>query len=501
MALFPRSSGILLHPTSLPGRFGVGDLGEWSYRFVDYLHNAGQSIWQILPLGPTGFGESPYQALSSFAGNTNLISLDEIVKEGWLKSAELENIPYFSGRRVDFPLVIKYHDEMLSLAYDRFVNQGLAEQKQDFEAWHAENAFWLEDFALFIALKEFHGGQPWVNWTEGEVYREKQALGAAWNMHACRIAEHRFRQWVFYRQWERLKKHANDRGIQIIGDVPIYVAHDSCDVWVSPELFELDFAGHPIFIAGVPPDYFSTNGQLWGHPVYRWDAHRETRYEWWIRRFARNLALFDYVRIDHFRGLVAYWEVPADEPTAVNGRWLQAPAEDFFNELRHRFVCLPLIAEDLGVITADVRETMQRFGFPGMRVLMFGFSEDPATNANAIHNIPENCVVFTGTHDNNTVKGWLENEASALEKRRLGLTLGREPAVDELHWGMIRLAMMSPARMCITPVQDLLGLGPEARINTPGRWEGNWLWRMSPSQFAAMPQKQLLELTEAFGRR
>ena len=286
----------------------------------------------------------------------------------------------------------------------------------------------------------------------------------------------------------------------MFGDLPIYVPFHSADVWAHPRLFKLDETGSPLAVSGVPPDYFSAGGQLWGHPVYRWDAHRETRYEWWIRRFARNLALFDYVRIDHFRGLVAYWEVPAGEPTAVNGRWLQTPAEDFFNELRQRFVCLPLIAEDLGVITADVRETMRRFGFPGMRVLLFGFAEDPATNVNAIHNIIENCVVFTGTHDNNTVKGWLESEASALEKRRLGQTIGREPAVDGLHWDMIRLAMMSPARMCITPVQDLLGLGSEARINTPGRWEGNWRWRLSPGQFTALPQAPLRELTEAFGR-
>jgi 4-alpha-glucanotransferase len=262
----------------------------------------------------------------------------------------------------------------------------------------------------------------------------------------------------------------------------------------------LSETGSPLAVSGVPPDYFSTHGQLWGHPVYRWDAHRESRYEWWIRRFARNLALFDYVRIDHFRGLVAYWEVPADEPTAVNGRWVQTPIGDFFNELQHRFVCLPVIAEDLGVITADVRETMQRFGIPGMRVLMFGFSEEPVTNVNAIHNLPENCVLFTGTHDNNTVKGWIETDASDLEKHRLGLTLGREPAVDELPWDMIRLAMMSQARMCIIPVQDLLGLGSEARVNIPGRWEGNWLWRMSLGQFATLPQKRLLELTEAFGR-
>ena len=284
-----------------------------------------------------------------------------------------------------------------------------------------------------------------------------------------------------------MRTHCRKKGVRIFGDLPIYVPFHSADVWAHPQLFKLDDTGSPVAVSGVPPDYFSTDGQLWGHPVYRWDVHRDTRYEWWVLRFARNLALFDHVRIDHFRGLVAYWEVPAHEPTAANGKWVQTPAEDFFSELRHRFVCLPVIAEDLGVITADVRETMQRFGFPGMRVLLFGFSEDPATNVNALHHIPENGVVFTGTHDNNTVKGWFETEASAAEKRRLKLTLGREPAADTLHWDMIRLAMMSPARMCIIPVQDLLGLGPEARINTPGRWEGNWLWRMSPGQFDALP--------------
>jgi 4-alpha-glucanotransferase len=496
--MLPRASGVLLPIPCLPSRFGIGDLGPNAYRFADYLHAAGQRVWQILPLNPTTrtYQHSPYHGASSFAGSPLLVSPEHLAGEGLLDRDELPP-PEFPEGRIDYAAVAQAKLRLLDRACARFKQRLPSE---DYSRFCAENAMWLDDYALFAALSACHPDTAWNRWPHDILQRQPEALTRLRAELGDLLEDLKIVQYFFCRQWIGLRTHCREKGIRILGDLPIYVPFHSADVWAHPQLFMLAETGSPLAVSGVPPDYFSTDGQLWGHPVYRWDVHRDTRYEWWICRFARNLAQFDYVRIDHFRGLVAYWEVPAGELTAANGRWVQTPADDFFNELRHRFVCLPVIAEDLGVITADVRETMQRLGIPGMRVLMFGFSEEPGPNVNAIHNIPENCVVFTGTHDNNTIKGWMETEASVLEKRRLELTLGRKPAADELHWDMIRLAMMSPARMCITPVQDLLGLGPEARINTPGRWEGNWLWRMSPGQFAALPQQRLLELTEAFGR-
>jgi 4-alpha-glucanotransferase len=496
--MFPRVSGVLLPIPCLPSRFGIGDLGPDSYRFADYLHSAGQRVWQILPLNPTTptYQHSPYHGASAFAGNPLLVSVEQLADEGLLDRDEIS--PHESPEgRIDYAAVARVKQGLLDTACARFRQRLPGE---DYTRFCAENAGWLDDYALFAALNARFPDTPWNRWPGEFQQRRPEALAQLQVELRNPLEDLRIAQYFFHRQWSGLKKYCHEKGIRVFGDLPIYVPFHSADVWACPRLFKLDETGRPLAVSGVPPDYFSADGQLWGHPVYQWDAHRETRYEWWIRRFARNLALFDYVRIDHFRGLVAYWEVPAGEPTAVNGRWVQTPVEDFFTELRHRFVCLPVIAEDLGVITADVRETMQRFGFPGMRVLMFGFAGEPAANVNAVHNIPEDCVAFTGTHDNNTVKGWFETEASDIEKRRLELATGRGPGIDMLHWDMIRLAMMSQARMCIIPVQDLLGLGPEARINTPGRWEGNWLWRMSPRQLAALPQQQLLELSEAFGR-
>jgi 4-alpha-glucanotransferase len=496
--MFPRVSGVLLPIPCLPSRFGIGDLGPDAYRFADYLHSTGQRVWQILPLNPVtpAYQYSPYHGLSAFAGNPLLVSPEQLVAEGLLDQEDIPS-PELPADRIDYAAVVRVKQRLLDKACARF-RQRLA--GEDYARFCAENAAWLDDYALFAALNARFPDTIWNRWPREVQQRNPAALTRLRTDVRDALEDYKIVQYFFSRQWTGLKTYCREQGIRIFGDLPIYVPFHSADVWAHPLLFKLDENGNPVSVSGVPPDYFSADGQLWGHPVYRWDAHRQTRYAWWARRFARNLALFDYVRIDHFRGLIAYWEVPAGVPTAVNGQWVQAPAEDFFTELQHRFVCLPVIAEDLGVITADVRETMRRFGFPGMRVLMFGFSEDPATNVNAIHNIVENCVVFTGTHDNNTVKGWLETDASALEKRRLGLTIGREPAVDGLHWDMVRLAMMSAARMCITPVQDLLGLGSVARINTPGRWEGNWRWRLSPAQFTALPQTPLRELTEAFGR-
>jgi 4-alpha-glucanotransferase len=496
--MFPRASGVLLPIPCLPSRFGIGDLGPWAYWFADYLSSAGQRVWQILPLNPTSlaYRYSPYRGASTFGCNSLLVSPEHLADEGLLDRDELAS-PQFPEGRIEYGAVARVKQRLLDKACARFKQKRPSE---DYTRFCAENAAWLDDYALFTALSARYPDTAWNRWPQEIRQRRPEALAGLRAEMGESLEDIKIAQYIFSRQWAGLRTRLQEKGIRIFGDLPIYVPFHSADVWAQPHLFMLDPAGDPLAVSGVPPDYFSSDGQLWGHPVYRWDAHRETRFEWWIRRLARNLALFDYVRIDHFRGLVAYWEVPANEPTAAKGKWVQSPAEDFFGELRRHFVCLPLIAEDLGVITADVRETQQRFGFPGMRVLMFGFSEEPSSNVNAIHNIPENSVVFTGTHDNNTVRGWFESEASALEKRRMELILGREPAVEGVHWDMIRLAMLSRSRMCIAPVHDLLGLKSEARINTPGRSEGNWLWRMSPGQFAALPRQALLELTEACGR-
>jgi len=338
-----------------------------------------------------------------------------------------------------------------------------------YESFCAENAFWIEDYALFCALSAHHANVSWDRWPpeirtrrSGEIIRLREALHDA-------VENLKIEQYLFYRQWLNLRSYCREKRIHLFGDVPIYVPFHSADVWAHRQLFKLDRAHRPLGVSGVPPDYFSADGQLWGHPVYNWETHRKTRYDWWIRRMAHQMAVFDAVRIDHFRGLVAYWEVPAGEITAKSGRWVEAPSEDFFSEIQRRFVSLPLVAEDLGHITADVRETMQRYGFPGMRVLMFGFSGNPAINSNAAHNIPEHCVVYTGTHDNSTARGWFEKEASRGEKRRLSVISGHTVTAREVAWELIRIAMLSPARWSIIPVQDLLGLGAAARINTPGK--------------------------------
>jgi 4-alpha-glucanotransferase len=496
--MLPRASGIILPIPCLPSRFGIGDLGPTAYRFVDGLHSAGQHVWQILPVNPTTptYQHSPYHATSAFAFNPLLISPELLAADGLLGTGDLQP-PALPEDRIDYATVAGFKQRLLEGACRRF-KQRLPDER--YTRFCAQNAAWLDDYALFTGLSARYPDTAWNRWPPELFRRQPETLAGLQSDPGGLLEDLKIGQYFFHRQWLALKAHCQARRIRVLGDLPIYVPFHSTDVWAHPQLFKLDDAGNPLAVSGVPPDYFSAHGQYWGHPVYRWEAHRQARYEWWIRRLAHNLELCDHVRIDHFRGLVAYWEIPAAESTAVNGQWVATPSEDFFDELRRRFVCLPLIAEDLGHITADVRETMQRHGFPGMRVLMFGFAGEPGANENAVFNVTENCVVFTGTHDNNTARGWYQNEASALEKQRLAIALGRAPTPVELPWDLVRLAMMSPARWCILPVQDLLGLGPEARINSPGRWEENWLWRMTSEQFAALPLKRLQEMTEAFGR-
>jgi 4-alpha-glucanotransferase len=494
-----RGSGILLHFTSLPSPFGIGDFGPWAYRFADFLAESKQSYWQCLPLNPTeiGCGNSPYHSMSAFGFNPLLISPELLIQEGALTEADLKPIPSFPKDRVDFGLVVSYKHKLLSLAYDRFKREKANGPYQDF---CSEQASWLDDFALFIALKEEFKGRPWNEWPDHLRDRDPEALLREKERLSDRIQERKFFQYLFFKQWSSLRKYCTALGIKIIGDVPIYVVYDSADVWMHPNLFNLDQKKKPVTIAGVPPDYFSRTGQLWGNPVYRWEALQSTGYEWWLKRIRHNLNLFDVVRVDHFRGFMAYWEVPATETTAVNGQWVEAPGMDFFSRLSAVFPDLPIIAEDLGTITPDVWAAMEHFRFPGMKVLLFAFDESLPRNAYAPHNHTKNAVVYTGTHDNNTARAWFEKETDQAAKERLSRYLGREVQSDNVHRELIRLAMMSVADTAILPMQDLLGLGEWARMNRPARESGNWQWRLMPEQVTAPLAKELFELTEIYGR-
>ncbi|WP_028322337.1 4-alpha-glucanotransferase [Desulfatiglans anilini] len=489
-----RSSGILLHITSLPSPFGIGDLGPEAYRFADFLAGARQSVWQILPLNPTG--ESPYHSDSAFAANPLLISPELLVRAELLDEADLRPLPPLRQDQVDFAAVIAFKEGLFERAFERFD----PERDPAFRQFCDAQAGWLDDYALFKALKSRYNGAVWRDWPSDLRDREPAAIDQARHDHRRRVRKEKFLQYLFYTQWSALKRYCNRKGILIFGDIPIYVTYDSADVWTHPDLFKLDHERRPEVVAGVPPDYFSRTGQLWGNPVYNWAVLQERSYDWWIERFARNRELFDFVRIDHFRGLVAYWEVPASEPNAINGRWVEAPALDFFTTLFRRFPALPVLAEDLGLITADVREVVARFGFPGMKVLLFAFGPDMPANPYIPHNLPVNCVAYTGTHDNNTIRGWFENETSQEDKERIFAYIGRQVPVEELHWELIRLLMRSAAGMVIVPVQDLLGLGQEARMNNPGLNGGNWGWRLSPGMTTLETQERLRRITEMVGR-
>jgi 4-alpha-glucanotransferase len=494
-----RGSGILLHVTSLPSPYGIGDLGPSAYKFADFLGDTRQSYWQVLPLNPTDpiNGNSPYSSQSAFASNPLLISPDLLVNQGWLRIQDLEPIPAFSADQVDFPAVIAYKSRLLELAFHRFRE---TEAGRELARFGEENASWLHDYAIFVCLKDQFGGRPWNEWPPELRDRVPSALAACEHQFKDRIAHEKFTQFALDRQWRSLKRYCNRRGIMIVGDLPIYVNYDSADVWSHPQLFKLDRERRPAFVAGVPPDYFSATGQLWGNPVYDWDALRETRYSWWVERMERTLGIFDQVRIDHFRGLVAYWEVPAREPTAVNGVWVKTPAGDFFHELQKRFFRLPILAEDLGIITPEVRETMHNLGIPGMKVLLFAFSEDHPMHPYLPHTYPRDCLAYTGTHDNNTTRGWFETEASAEDKRRLSEYLGAEVQAETVHWDLIRLAMMSVADMVIFPVQDLIGLDAQSRMNTPATSSGNWGFRLRPEMLLPKTVEKLRRMTRIYGR-
>jgi 4-alpha-glucanotransferase len=494
-----RTSGILLHLTSLPSTFGVGDMGPGAFRFGDFLAETKQGLWQILPLNPTNpeHYSSPYHSTSALACNPLLISPAVLVQEGFLNGADVKSPPNFPAERVDYRAVGSFKTKLFHKAYERFKAKS---PHYEYERFCAENSHWLEDFALFMALKAHFKGRVWSEWPQDIRDRQSKALKSARKELEEKVNREKFLQYVFSNQWSSLRNYCNGKGIQIIGDIPIYVEHDSVDVWMHPEIFKLGDEKKPYAVAGVPPDYFSETGQLWGNPVYRWDVLKEKGYSWWVQRMERNLKLCDILRIDHFRGLVAYWEVRATEKTAINGKWVEAPAMDFLNHLARRFPPLPIIAEDLGLITPDVREIMHHFDLPGMKVLLFAFGDDLPTNPYIPHNLPKNCVAYTGTHDNNTIRGWFEGDEAPEDRKRLLRYLGRNVPIEELHWELIRLLMMSVANTVIFPMQDILGLGEEARMNRPATVEGNWEWRLVPDLLTRDVGQKLLEMTELYGR-
>ncbi len=492
----PRGSGVLLHPTSLPGPFGIGDLGPEARAFVDGLARAGQQWWQVLPLGPTGYGDSPYQCFSAFAGNPLLIAPEELIEEGWLERSDLEPLPPFVGGRVDFERLTPWKLAYLRRAARGFLQRGGGNAASEFERFRQEHAFWLEDFALFMALKEAHGGAVWSEWERDVVCRKERALARWRGELAAVVEEYKTLQFFFFRQWQRLRDYAAHRGVQLIGDVPIFVAYDSADVWCAPELFFLDKQRHPTAVAGVPPDYFSATGQLWGNPLYRWERMAEDGYRWWIARVRHTLALVDVVRIDHFIGFVRYWEIPAGAPTAQTGRYVPGPGADFLQALQRALGGLPLIAEDLGAVTPEVEALRDAFALPGMKVLQFAFASD-AHDRFLPHNFTQNFVVYTGTHDNDTTVGWFQS-ASPREKQFALRYLGRSG--KEIAWELIRLGMSSVADTFVVPAQDLLSLASEARMNFPGRPEGNWGWRLLPGQLGTAVWDRLADLTDVYGR-
>ncbi len=492
-----RQSGILLHITSLPSPYGIGDLGLEAYRFVDFLKEVKQTIWQILPIHPTDAAcdYSPYSSPSAFAGNVLLISPEILVEDGWLdEKPATEHFAVFPPEKVPFDAVSTFKNEILEKAFQNFLKK--TKEKEDFSRFRSENAFWLEDYALYVALKQHYHGRPWYEWEPGVRDRELPILEDHRKKFERQILKEEFLQYLFFQQWRRLKEYCRRQGITLMGDIPIYVSYDSADVWVFPENYKLTSEKKLQYCAGVPPDYFSETGQLWGNPVYDWQRMKEEKFSWWLKRLAHNLSFFDILRIDHFRGLVAYWEVPAGEKTAVHGHWEQAPVDDFFDAVKQRFPDLPFVAEDLGVITEDVRETMRKYNIPGMKVLLFAFGEDLKKHPYLPHNYSENCVAYTGTHDNNTARGWFDKEATAKEKENVWYYFKRKISGEDFPWACIDLLMSSKANTVIFPMQDILGCGEEARMNKPATRNGNWRWRLKKGEIKQALISRLQEITQ-----
>lgn len=494
--IYKRSSGVLLHPTSLPGPYGIGDLGPSAYHWIDFLSASGTGLWQVLPLGPTGYGDSPYQCFSTFAGNSYLISPEKLLQEGLIHSNDLVDAPKFLTRKVDFGKVIYWKLDLLNRSYLQFQNRSDKSLQKDFNTFCEKHTNWLNDYATFMALKESQGGKPWWEWPTSLRDRGSGALGVFQQENGFAIQRQMYLQFLFYRQWNELHVYANQKGIRIIGDIPIFIAHDSADAWVHPELLYLDETGQPIVVAGVPPDYFSKTGQLWGNPLYRWQIHAQDGFKWWMDRLRSVHSMVDIIRLDHFRGFARYWEVPAGEQTAENGRWVTGPGSGFLQQVIEEFGKLPIIAEDLGEITPDVIQLRDQFGLPGMKIMVFAF-DSGEKNVFLPHLYSENCVVYTGTHDNDTAAGWFKR---IQEGERSFAQRYLNSSGEDIAWDLIRAAWSSAAIFAIAPLQDLLSLDNQARMNYPGNPQGNWTWRFTDSDLNDELREKLREVNYLYSR-
>jgi 4-alpha-glucanotransferase len=493
---FERSAGILLHPTSLPGKYGIGDLGNEAYKFVDFLVEAGQKLWQVFPLGPTGYGDSPYQCFSAFAGNPLLISPDKLIEQKLLKDSDIKNFP--DSERIDYGNVINFKKELLSKAYNNYKSNSQSIEKE-FKVFIEEQNSWLEDYSLFMAAKDFHNGASWNEWDKELILREENSLIFWKEKLHDEIQYHKFVQFLFFSQWKELKIYANEKGIKIIGDMPIFIAYDSSDLWSNKELFTVDETGMLTFVAGVPPDYFSATGQLWGNPLYKWEMMEKDDFLWWRKRFKALLELVDVIRIDHFRGFEAYWKIPGDAKTAQTGKWTKAPGEKLFDTVKKYLGDLPILAEDLGVITPPVEALRDKFNFPGMKVLQFAFGKGMETKF-LPHNFVPNCIVYTGTHDNDTTRAYFEKEkekqSDIVEHAQKYLNYSG----NELVFELVRNAYASVAVIVIIPMQDVLNLGGEARMNFPSTLGGNWSWRFNWNQVDKNLAEKYNDLTVLYER-
>lgn len=500
---YDKYAGVLLHPTSLPGPYGIGDLGKTAYDFIDFMKNSGLNLWQVLPIGHTGFGDSPYQPFSSFAGQPLIISIDDLRQANLLLDEDFSGMPEWDPHHVDYGEVIEFKTGLLKKAYERYLDENVKdaystseEFQKEYEIFREESD-WLDDYALFMAGKDYHEGIPWYMWEDSLKKPTAKQYKEWMEKLSEEVGYYRFIQFLFYKQWMALRDYAHENGIKIVCDIPIFVAWDSVDVWCNKKLFDLDSKGYPKAVAGVPPDYFSATGQLWGNPLYKWSEHTKTGYEWWIKRIRHQLKIGDFVRIDHFRGFDKFWAVPYGEETAVNGKWIQAPGVNFFTQLEATLgYNMPIIAEDLGEIDQSVIDLRDKFGFPGMKILQFGF-ENPNENNFLPHNYVRNCVCYTGTHDNDTTLGWYQKcyEQSRDKLRRYYNTDGKD-----VCWTLIRACFSSVADMAVVPMQDILCLGSWARMNTPGIAEGNWAWRYTQDEITPQLEAKLYETAKLFGR-
>ena len=496
--MFERSSGILFHPTSLPGKYGIGTLGKEAYAFIDFLKKSRQKLWQIFPLGPTGYGDSPYQSFSSFAGNPYLIDFDLLIEAHLLSEEDLRDVFFGDNEEyIDYGAIYNQKYPLLRKAYENFKSSDNHEMRENLEHFKRENASWLNDYSLYISLKNHFNGLPWNEWAHDIKNREHGAMEHYKNELADDIEYHNFIQFLFFKQWGDVKRYANENGIKIIGDIPIFVAADSSDAWANPEIFLFDEERKPVKVAGVPPDYFSATGQLWGNPLYNWQKLKETNYSWWVERVRANLSTCDIIRIDHFRGFEAYWAVPYGDDTAINGQWEPGPGIDLFNAIKSQLGELPIIAEDLGLMTQGVIDLREATGFTGMKILGFAF-DSGEENDYLPHTYTKNCVVYTGTHDNDTLIGWFQKAKE--EDRQFARDYLNSRSDDEIHWNAIRGAWSSVANMAISPVQDFLGLGSEARINTPGVAAGNWQWRLRHGVLTDELAERIAKLTRVYSR-